>query len=387
MPTTQAIPTVNIDPKQVTIVCDLLSTFARFRLPVAREMIRRGHVVTVICSRGSTEVASLISAEGVSVEVVCMDRTGLNPIADGLYYLRLRKRLKTLAPDVLLTYQAKAAVYASLAAASVRKCRRHVLFPGLGFLFSDSVSLKKRCLRRLVVYLYRLAFSKIDTAFFQNQEDRQTLETYRIFSRKVNRVLVNGSGVPLDEYAFSELVEGRVRFLMATRLLRTKGVHEFAQAARELKSRYGEAVDFVLLGPIDTNPNALSPALVDEWNAAGFLTYSGAVGDVRPFLADASVFVLPSFYMEGTPRSILEAMAVGRAIITTDHRGCRNTVAEGVNGFLVKPQSVDSLKDAMIKFIENPELIQSMGVASRKMVEEKFDVRDVVKQMCDAMNL
>lgn len=387
MPTTQTMTSVDSDPKQVTIVCDLLSTFARFRLSVAREMIVRGHAVTVICSRGSTEAASLVSAEGVSVEVVCMDRTGLNPIADGLYYFRLRKRLKSLAPDVLLTYQAKAAVYASLAAVSVSKCRRHVLFPGLGFLFSDSVSLKKSCLRKLVIYLYRLAFSGIDTAFFQNQDDIQTLETYRIFSKKVNRVLVNGSGVPLDEFSFSESVSQPIRFLMATRLLRTKGVHEFAQAARELKLRYGEAVDFMLLGPIDSNPNALSPAVVDEWQAAGYLNYHGAVKDVRPFLKITSVFVLPSFYMEGTPRSILEAMAVGRAIITTDQRGCRNTVSEGVNGFLVQPKSVDSLVDAMVKFIEKPELIQSMGIASRKLAVEKFDVRDVVKQMCDAMDL
>jgi len=373
--------------KRVVIVCDLLQTFLRFRLPLAKEIQRRGHQVHVIASRSDSVAESKLAKIDISVEVLRMDRTGINPFADVFYFRKLRRRMKELHPDLLFTYQAKAAVYSSLAANSIENCERYILFPGLGYLFSDAVSLKNRVIRRLAVFLYRRAFSNIDTAFFQNTDDIGTLKEFQIFQPSVGIVVVNGSGIPLDEFMFHNSPISPVRFTMLTRLLKTKGVYEFANAATALKKMFGERVEFSLVGPVDSNPNALSYSVVAEWHTAGFLTYHGAVEDVRPFLRATSVFVLPSFYMEGTPRSILEAMAVGRAIITTDQRGCRNTVTEGVNGFLVKPQSVDSLKDAMLKFIENPELIQSMGVASRKLAEQKFDVRDVVKQMCDAMNL
>lgn len=375
------------ESKSVVIACDLLPTFARFRLPLAKEMVRRGHTVRVIGSRFDSEAEAQILAEGIDVEVVLMDRTGLNPLGDFAYWRNLRSRLAAIQPDVLFAYQAKAAVYSSLAASSVPKCRRHVLFPGLGFLFSESASTKKRFLRRLAVLLYRKAFRNIDTAFFQNADDVRTLEAYRVFSPSVNRTIVNGSGVPLDDFAFFPPVINPVRFTMATRLLRTKGVYQFAEAAKELKAKHGDAVQFDLLGPVDSNPSAVSGEVVAQWHDAGYLTYHGSVADVRPYLQQTSVFVLPSFYMEGTPRSILEAMSMGRAIITSNFRGCRDTVTDGVNGYLVKPQSTASLVEAMTRFIEKPELIAPMGQASRRMAVEKYDVNDVVSKMLEIMGL
>jgi len=373
--------------KFIVIACDLLSTFARFRLPLAKEMIRRGYRLRVIGSRVDSQAEMEILACGIDVEVVSMDRTGLNLLADLAYWRKLRSRLVELKPDVLFAYQAKAAVYSSLAAASVPNCKRHVLFPGLGFLFSESASTKKRFLRRFAVLLYRRAFREIDTAFFQNTEDVKTLEAYRVFNPSVNRIVVNGSGVPLDEFAFCPSASEPIRFTMATRLLRTKGVYHFAEAAKELKAKHGDCVQFDLLGPVDSNPSAVSAEAVAQWHDAGYLTYHGSVHDVRPYLQQTSVFVLPSFYMEGTPRSILEAMSMGRAIITSNSRGCRDTVSDGVNGYLVKPQSTASLIEAMTRFIEKPELIAQMGKSSRKMAEEKYDVNDVVSQMLGSMGL
>jgi len=387
IPNPQTEPSLRNFSKRITIVCDLLSTFVRFRLPLAMEMIRRGHSVRVVGSRRDDEATAEIRAAGIDVELVPMERTGLNPVADFRYWRMLVRRLADLQPDVLFAYQAKAAVYSHLAAASFSNCSRHVLFPGLGFLFSDSANIKKRLLRRAAVLLYRRAFRDVDTAFFQNSDDLKTLETYRILKSSVKRVIVNGSGVPLDVFEFCAPAAAPIRFTMATRLLRPKGVCHFAEAAKVLKAKYGDAIEFDLLGPVDSNPNAVSANLVSQWIDAGFLQYHGAVKDVRPFLKQTSVFVLPSFYMEGTPRSILEAMATGRAIITSDFRGCRDTVVDGVNGYLVTPQSTQSLVEAMTRFIEKPDLIAPMGQASRRMAEEKYDVNDVVDQMLRVMGL
>lgn len=373
--------------KQIVIVCDLLSTFARFRLPLATKMMQRGHRVQVIGSQHDPVAESSIRAAGLQCEIVPMNRTGLNPWGDLVYCQGLTSKLREIMPDVLFAYQAKAAVYSSLAAAGIPKCSRHVLFPGLGFLFSEAVSLKKRCLQSLAVRLYRRSFGSIETAFFQNEEDRCLLNTYRVFSSSVRQVIVNGSGVPLDEFPLSPPVVKPIRFLMATRLLRAKGVEEFARSARLLRASFGQAVEFDLVGPSDTNPSAIGDDEVRQWHCEGILNYHGAVDDVRPFLRQASVFVLPSYYMEGTPRSILEAMSMGRPIITTDSRGCRNTVEPGYNGLLVEPRSVPSLAEAMTQFVKNPEQIATMGLASRQLAERKYNVHDVVCRMLQAMEL
>ena len=350
-------------------------------------MVRRGHEVRLICSEGNDEAEQRATEAGLRVEAVPMNRTGMNPVTDQFYRRRLTERFRDLEPDLLFSYQAKAAVYSSLAAAKLGGCTRHVLFPGLGFLFDEGQSLKRSALRWAAVQLYRRSFRNIETAFFQNEEDAALLNEHRVLSDSVNQLVVNGSGVPLDRFTFAPPVVEPVSFLMATRLLRAKGVVEFAQAARELRSRHGDTVEFHLVGPADTNPSAIHQDELARWVSEGILDYHGAVTDVRPFLERASVFVLPSYYMEGTPRSILEAMAMGRPIITTDSRGCRNTVDPGRNGFLVQPRSVASLVDAMTRFVEHPQQIATMGQASRAIAEERYDVEDVVRTMLGAMGL
>ncbi len=152
-----------------------------------------------------------------------------------------------------------------------------------------------------------------------------------------------------------------------------------------LKSRYPE-VAFSLLGPYDSNPAAIKPEDVEGWVEEGVIEYLGETDDVRPYLADAGVYVLPS-YREGTPRSVLEAMSMGRPVITTDAPGCRETVEDGVSGFLVPARDAEALAGAMEKFIKNPELIGQMGAQSRKIAEDKYDVHKVNKVILSAMGL
>jgi len=196
--------------------------------------------------------------------------------------------------------------------------------------------------------------------------------------------IVNGSGINTSQYPVVDLPD-KPAFLLIARLLGDKGVREYAKAAKLVKQKY-PAVCFDLVGWIDENPDAIRKQELDEWIAAGIINFKGKLTDVRPAIAASSVYVLPS-YREGTPRTVLEAMAMGRAIITTDAPGCRETVQEGVNGKLVEVKSIVELADAMIELIENPELIKQYGKNSRLIAEEKYDVHKVNSFMLKEMGL
>ena len=199
--------------------------------------------------------------------------------------------------------------------------------------------------------------------------------------------MVNGSGVNVDYYAHTPIPKGVPRFLLVARLLGYKGIREYVAAAKLVKAQYPE-VRFTLVGWIDyENPSAITQAELDTWIAEGTIDYMGRLTDVRPAIAQCSVFVLPSSYREGTPRSILEAMSMGRAIITTDAPGCRETVRSEDNGLLVPVCSVDELVKAMLKFVENGELVQRFGQRSREIAEEKYDVHKVNQIMLNEMGI
>jgi glycosyltransferase involved in cell wall biosynthesis len=190
--------------------------------------------------------------------------------------------------------------------------------------------------------------------------------------QKVGRI--NGSGVDLDYFTVAPQPSS-VSFLMISRLLKHKGLVELAAATRRLKAEHPE-VSVHLVGYIDSSPDAITETELQEFIASG-IQFDGRMKDVRPAIRAASVSVLPSYYPEGTPRSLLEGMAMGRAIITTDAPGCRETVRDEVNGLLLPPRDVDALFKAMVRFAKDPGLAVKMGKESRKFAEEKFDVNRV----------
>ncbi len=220
---------------------------------------------------------------------------------------------------------------------------------------------------------------------FQNPDDRKALLSSGLISPKTSTVIVNGSGVDVARFAPAALPDQPITFLLIARLLREKGISEYARAAAIIKSRHLDA-QFVLIGPLEPHLDAIKEADIRGWVDEGTLTWGGAVSDVRPHIAASSVYVLPSYH-EGTPRTVLEAMAMGRPIITTDAPGCRETVIEGQNGFLVPVRNVDKLADAMERFINNPSLLGVMGQHSRKIAETKYDVHLVNEVMLQAMGL
>ena len=291
---------------------------------------------------------------------------------------------REIQPDVVLTYTIKPVIYGSLAARLAGVPRVCSMITGLGYSFGTT-TWRQRALNPIVRSLFRLALARNEIVFFQNPDDlRQFVESG--LANDHQAVLVNGSGIDLAHFSVAPLPEGAPVFLLSARLIWEKGVGEYVEAARTLKAEY-PAARFRLLGPLDPNPAAVSRAQLDAWRAEGVIEYLGFADDVRPAIAAASVFVLPSSYREGTPRSVLEALAMGRAVITTDAPGCRETVKRGENGFLVPTKDSRALADAMETFLRDPGLVRRMGARSRAIAEEKYDVHLVNQVMMRAMRL
>jgi len=261
--------------------------------------------------------------------------------------------------------------------------RFYALITALGLAFQPG-GLKKKALTGLVTRLYRWVLFRADKVIFQNQDDRQVFVSRKIVD--VRRcVVVSGSGVNLDHFVVTPLPQGNVVFLTIACLLGDKGLREYAQAAKIVKEQYPIAI-FHPVGPTDPSPDAIPLSEVQTWQASGALQYLGATKDVRPFIGQCHTYVLPSYH-EGMPRTVLEAMAMCRLAITTNVPGCRETVVDGYNGFLVPVKDALALARAMEQFILHPELIEKMGRRSREIAEERFDVNKVNDDMLRIMRL
>lgn len=332
-----------------------------------------------------------LTALGYVVHPIPMQRTGTNPLNDAKTLSALYLLMKKIKPSHVMGYTIKPVIYGSLAAKLARVPHRFALITGLGYAFqgAEEQDYKKSNLQKIMHKLYSVALASTHKVFFQNPDDEALFKSMGILTLNASTTVVNGSGVDILEYSvqpFATIDDIFIpRFLLIARLLGDKGVREYAQAARLVKEKYSQA-QFDLVGWIDDNPDAIKQQELDSWINAGLFNFWGKLDDVKPAIAASSIYVLPS-YREGTPRTVLEAMAMGRPIITTDAPGCRETVIDGYNGYLVPVKAVEALAAAMERFIVNPELIIEMGKASRQLVEEKFDVDAVNQSMLEAMGL
>lgn len=372
-------------PMKVVVLGGYAPALVSFRGDLIAAMVSAGHEV-IACAPGEyPEVAKALRARGASYRPVAVDRSGLDPIADLGAILGLRRLFRELRPDLVLAYTPKAVIYGAAAARLAGVPHIFTMITGLGYAFTDGRELKRRILRQVTTRLYRASLAGCESIFFQNQDDLDEFRGTGIVSATKPLIRVDGSGVDTAHYGFSGVVPGPPTFLLIARLLRDKGIVEYIEAATRLRAQHPEA-RFQLLGPPDDNPSGLSAALLDRWRQEGAIDYLGEAADVRPHLRASTVYVLPS-YREGMPRTVLEAMAIGRAIITTDAPGCRETVVEGGNGFLVPPRDANALAEAMRRFITCPELAVAMGERSRAIAEQRFDVHRVNAVMLEAMGL
>lgn len=348
------------------------------------------HILAPDIERYHEDRLRLVSL-GYYVHSVPMQRTGTSPISDLNTLLSTYRALKAIKPDFILSYTIKPVIYGTLAAWLARVPRRFALLPGLGYAFQKNGEAgTSNIVQKTVHKLYQKALAKASKVFFQNPDDLKLFIDLKLLNSIVPPVLVNGSGVDISEFGvlpFTYDQEGNVKssFLLIARLLKDKGIIEYIKAARKVKEKYPLA-EFNLVGWIDENPAAIEQQQLDSWVEEGIINYWGHLDDVRPAIAACSVYVLPS-YREGTPRTVLEAMSMGRAVITTDAPGCRETVINNYNGYLVPIKNVDELANTMCQFIENPKLYERMGKASRRMALDKYDVKKINNHMISEMGL
>ncbi len=371
---------------RVLIIASFPDSLIKFRGLLIDALLEAGQQVHIAVPNlpPDGDVALALADKGVRVHNVPLRRTGLNPITDIELVFSLAALMWRLRPQYVLSYTIKPVVYGSIAAWLVGVKRRFALVTGLGYAFTGTASGKRALLRRLIQRLYRFALKRTHRVFFQNPDDETLFRAFRLLPETVPSSVVNGSGVDVSEYSVAPLPD-KPCFLLIARLLGDKGVREYAQAAQLVKSVHPEAV-FRLVGWIDDNPDAITQRELDQWVDSGLLEFLGRLDDVRPAISGCSVYVLPS-YREGTPRTVLEAMAMGRAVITTDAPGCRETVVDGDNGFLVPVKDINALADAMIKMVDTPGLAASMGERSRRIAEEKYDVHKVNAAMLEGMGI
>lgn len=357
----------------------VLATYSKslmtFRLPLMRSFVARGWEVVAVGPDSEEEWGGRFGAFGIRYRSVFLQRTGLNPFAD----MRTRRELRRLfleeSPDRLFCSQAKAVVYGVPAAKDAGVAGVYALISGLGSVFRGH-GLKNALVRMVLKRGYRRALALADGVFFQNDDDRDVFVGLGLVKpEKVS--MIPGSGVDIVRFTPSPLPSGMV-FLMVARLLRDKGVLEYLQACRGLRAAY-PSCRCLLVGPYDTNPSAIRPGDLAPYIEDGSVEYFGERDDVRPFLARSSVFVLPSYH-EGTPMSVLEALSCGRAVITTDAPGCRETVVDGLNGFMIPTRDAASLRAAMERFVLAPGLAQKMGISSRGIAESRF-ASDIVNEL------
>jgi glycosyltransferase involved in cell wall biosynthesis len=315
-----------------------------------------------------------------------LSRASIDPISDLRSIIALYLLLRSLKPDLFFGYTIKPVIWGILISKLAGVPNRIALITGLGYAFIEDRGLKRFAIRLIASGLYKFSLSFSTTVLFQNKDDCDDFRRMRLLPRFVSTEIVSGSGVDLSRFRLKPLPVGSISFLLIARLLVDKGIREYALAARQIRLKHPN-VDFHLVGGLDPNPAGIKESEVRSWHDSGFIIWHGHLDDVRPILSKTSVFVLPS-YREGIPRTVLEAMATGRPILTTNAPGCRETVIHGKNGLLFPPRDFQSLSDAMEYMVQlSYSDLRRMALASNRLARERFDVNIVTRRMLCAMNL
>ncbi|WP_438288214.1 glycosyltransferase family 4 protein [Edwardsiella tarda] len=357
---------------KILLITNTASSIFNFRLRLIERLVNDGHSVFIFIPTQDESKALDLIRLGVNVSFYDLNRTTINPFNSFMTILLLAKKIKKISPDVVFSFFPKPVIFGGLAAYYAGVKRNYSMLEGLGYCFTqrkERSSIKKVVLKYFQIILYKISLPHSNCVIFLNEDDRDEI----IHENKINvrcHCVLGGIGVNLKQYKFS-FPPKHIVFTMISRLLIDKGVREYVQAASYVKKTYPN-VCFDFIGGLDENLGGVKKEELDKWIKMGDVNFKGVSNDIPDVLKNTSVFVLPS-YREGVPRSTQEAMAVGRPIITTNVPGCKETVIDGVNGFLVPPWDAQSLAEKMIYFIENESEIERMGKESRFLAESKFD--------------
>jgi glycosyltransferase involved in cell wall biosynthesis len=370
----------------IAIISSQAFSVINFRGELIKAMKSQGLTIYALAPDFTDEQRAVVRSLGAEPVDYRVSRAGMNPLRDAADVSMLARLLRRLRPDATFGYFIKPVIYGSIASWLAGVPRRFSMIEGLGYIFAsseESGSVPRKILRAGVSAAYRLALGLNERIFFLNHDDIELFVKRQLVPRE-KLIHLDGIGVDLESFRPEPPVTAPVTFLLVARMLREKGVYEFVDAARIVRRQYPET-RFLLVGNPDENPASVRAEELASWAAEGLIEWPGQVADVRPWIARASVFVLPSYYREGLPRSTQEAMAMARPVITSDNPGCRETVTDGVNGFLVPVRNAPALAQAMIRFIEQPELVERMGAESRRIAVSRFDVHEINRQILGRM--
>lgn len=379
---------------KILIVASFSKSLVLFRGPLLNELVSRGHSVhaTAPYDECTPDVIIKLKDFGVSFSPLSLSRHSINPIKDISYILRLLSLIFTYKPDCILAYTVKPVVYSGFSTFLYRLFRpqafvNHVsLITGLGYAFTaDICSFYGQLIRKILLLLYRVSLKNSNHIVFQNPDDLSEFKSLGLIANDSRLHRVWGSGVDLASFPPQPL-PSQQSFLMLSRLLVDKGVREYLRAAQIVKEQY-PSVNFYLAGMLDSNPASINPHELDYSISRDIVTYLGDLPSVNAILNSCRYFVLPS-YREGTPRSVLEAMATSRPILTTDVPGCRETVIDGQNGFIVPARDPDALALSMIRLIQQSEQeTQKMALSSLQLARQYYDVRKVNAEIIEIIEI
>lgn len=344
-----------------------------FRVDLMKEMQVEGYEVFAAGQMPEEDWKEQFLGIGVHYRQINVSRNGLNPIGDLVTLKDIKRLLKEIKPDKVFVFQAKTVAYGCRAAASLGIKEVYTLIAGLGSVYLGH-GLKNKLVKFAMSALYKQAFKLSKKIFFQNNDDKQTMINQGLITED-KIVMIHGSGVNVEKFTPTQL-PNIPTFLYIGRLIRDKGVGEYLEACQIIKAEYGDKVRCLLVGPYDSNPSALKPEELQPLVDKGIIEYFGEQSDVRPYISQCSIYVLPSYH-EGTPKTVLESMAMGRAIITSDAPGCRETVVDGVNGYLTDVKNANDVAIKMRSLIDRPDIVAKMGQESREMACATFDVKKV----------
>lgn len=371
---------------KILVHSSLAYSLVNFRGALLAALIAEGHEVIATAPDRDADIEAKLEQMGVGFERVPMARASLSPFRDLQTLASYIGMMRRHRPDVVISYTQKPIIYGGLATRLFGKAKYYVIMSGLGFIFSEA-SDSRTGLRKLVSRMYREAIRKARTVFVFNSDDRSEMLRHGIVSREQKVVQVSGSGVDTRRFVATPIRQDPPTVLMIARLMRDKGVQEFVESAKVVKQRIPDA-RFQILGRLEEdNPTGISKEELAQWSSEGVIELLPETRDVRPYLEAATVFTLPSYYREGLPRTILEALSAGRPVVTTDLPGCRDAIEHGTNGLLVPPRDPQALADAILEILDDPEKLAAMSSAAREIAERKYDVRRVNAALIDVMGL
>lgn len=371
------------DKKRVMLVASLAASLENFRGDYIKDLIKAGYEVFAAAPdmNEDEETFNFLKEINAHPLVFQLQRSGLNPFKDLQTIRSLKKIIKENKIDLVLPYTIKPVIYSSLAANSLN-IPVISLITGLGYTFSG-MSIKARVLQKFSQFLYRTALRKNKVVVLQNKDDYDLFVEKKILAKTQKFDIVSGSGINLSQFSFRKKVNNgdKIVFVFVARLIREKGIHLYIEAAKVLKPKYPQAEFHIIGWSPKGSPSAIDESILETENKKGTIVHHGQQNNVQDFLHKSDVFVLPTFYREGIPRSSLEATSKGMPLIITDAPGCRETIKDNQNGILIEPKNLDSLVNALEFFITNPDKIEIMGLNSRKYAEERFDVKIINKQL------